>query len=78
MTNQEKYKAIKKLLRIKSDAEVAKMFGYKNAASFANSGDGRDKVIAGIVAFFEKIAETQTGFWLLGDSEAVGSDKKES
>lgn len=62
MTTQQKYKSIKKRLGLK-DSQVAEMFGYKNAMSFYNSGEGKDRVIAGIVALFEKIAETQTGFW---------------
>lgn len=62
MTTEQKYKAIKKRLEI-NDAQVAEMFGYKNAMSFANSKEGKAKVIAGIVALFEKIAESQTGFW---------------
>ena len=66
MTTQEKYKLIQKRLGI-NDSQVAEMFGYKNAMSFANSKGGKDKVIAGIVALFEKIAETQTDFWSFDD-----------
>lgn len=64
MTTQEKYKLIKSRLGI-NDTQVAEMFGYKNPMSFANSGKGKEKIIAGIVAVFDKVAETQVGFWSL-------------
>lgn len=62
MTTHEKYKAIKSRLRI-TDAQVAEWFGYKNPASFANSREGKEKVIAGIVALFDHIGKIQTEFW---------------
>jgi hypothetical protein len=61
-----KYKLIQKRLGI-NDAQVAEIFGYKNPMSFANSGKGKEKIIAGVVALFEKIAETQTDFWSFDD-----------
>ena len=64
MTTEQKYKSIKKRLGL-NDAQVAEMFGYKNAMSFYNSGEGREKIIAGIVSLFNIIADTQVGFWSL-------------
>lgn len=59
MTTEEKYKVIKKRLGL-SDEDVARFFGYKSGVSFANSKEGRNRTVAGIVALFEHIGEKQT------------------
>jgi len=68
MTTTEKYKLIQKRLET-DDTQVAEMFGYKNRMSFANSGKGKEKIMAGIVALFERIAEFQGGFWDLDSND---------
>lgn len=67
MTTKQKYNQIKKKLGVK-DADIAEWFGYKNAMSFANSGEGKEKVMSGLVSVFEKIAEVQDGFFDLEDN----------
>lgn len=55
MTTEQKYKAIKKKLGM-SDEEISQMFGYKNVTSFHNAKGGKEKVVNGVVALFDRIA----------------------
>ena len=54
MSIDEKYKAIKKRLGL-NDEDVAQMFGYANANSLRTSGQGRERLIRGIVELYEAV-----------------------
>jgi len=54
----QRYKEILKEIGIK-DADVGRMFNYKNDTAWRNSAR-RDKVIAGVVAFYESIKSKPT------------------
>lgn len=56
----QRYRQAKKRLKI-TDADVAQMFGYSNAASFANS-PGKPKVEQGVVLLLDRINEIQSDF----------------
>ena len=47
----QRYKEIKKQLGI-TDADVARMFGYKGAHNFRTS-TRKDKIVSGIIEFYD-------------------------
>lgn len=48
-------KEIKKAYGIK-DKDIAEMFGYKNAMSYANAKEGKKKIERGLEEFFDRVA----------------------